>query len=119
MAQLEQNMELFNAEMQGKVARTIGEYHRRWIGTPMQPTIEERLWLAERCNPIWWLAAGFLWLRDQYHLFRATRFADKQEEVEKKPDCSHQVSELATSWEEAYVPCPECGIHLAMKPDGG
>lgn len=60
--------ENLNEDLEQKVIRSLAQYHLEKIGTPLEETVEDRLWLAERMNPLWWIARGVLWLRD-----RATR----------------------------------------------
>ncbi len=66
-----QHEENLNEDLQQKVVRFIAEYHLEKIGTPLDETVEERLRLAERTNPFWWIARGWLWVKYQWVLYRS------------------------------------------------
>lgn len=71
-----------NIDLETKVLKAIALHHEEYIGTPPKPTIEQRLWLAERCNPIWWVAASFLWVRDLWRGYWRTRQEDQEEDAD-------------------------------------
>lgn len=111
MAKIENHI---NEDLSRKSARLLSEYHEMFVGTsPTGPTVDQRLWLAERANPIWWVAATVLWIVDQVR-----RLLKPKKKAPAEP-CNHTVDELAISKNEPQIPCPNCGLGLLLKVDNG